>query len=101
MTDGDRQRVRPYLGKAVIGTPGRVARMLAGSEPSYAAPRADRPWFRPELAGHVLVAVALDGLVYGWLWATDPAALTPQPTAPPQRGVESLWAAADHTAAPS
>jgi hypothetical protein len=74
--------------------------MFAGSEPSQAAPRADHPWFRPELAVHVLAAVTLGGLVYCWLWATDPAALTPQPTPPPQRGEESLWAAADHTAAP-
>ncbi len=51
---------------------------------------------------YVLAALGLGLLVYGWLWATDPTALTTQPTPPPpRRGQESVWAAAEHKPAPS
>jgi len=56
--------------------------------------------FRPAQR-YVLAALALGLLVYGWLWATDPTALTTQSTPPPPwRGEESLWAT-EHEAATS
>lgn len=47
--------------------------------------------FRPAQR-YVMAALGVGLLVYGWLWATDPTALTTQPTPPPpRRGEQSLW----------
>ncbi|HEV8653828.1 MAG TPA: aminotransferase class I/II-fold pyridoxal phosphate-dependent enzyme [Actinomycetes bacterium] len=53
MTGRDRQQVRPYLGRAVLGAQGQVAGMPAGAGGSGSAPPSDRPRPRSELAGHV------------------------------------------------
>ena len=55
MTGGDAPRVRPYVGKAVIVTPGRVAGMLADPDDpeSTPTPPPDHPQLRSNLAAHV------------------------------------------------
>ncbi len=78
---------RPVVASALLWLSFELVVLLAPSQ------------FRPAQR-YVLAALALGLLVYGWLWATDPTALTTQSTPPPPwRGEESVWSAAEHKAA--
>src|SRR6266545_3761277 len=67
VSGGDAPRVRPYVGKAVIVTPGQAAGALADPDDPESAPPPDHPVLRSDLAAHVpyrsprpLVRVRLD-----------------------------------------
>jgi len=53
VSGGDAPRVRPYVGKAVIVTPGQAAGALADPDDPESAPPPDHPVLRSDLAAHV------------------------------------------------